>query len=75
MGGYGQPSLVYYPIQLRMGNQYPNFAIGRLENVEVDLVGVNNLIAFEVIETMDKIDPFEHYWGYIVVMRTMLLLI
>ena len=58
-----------------MGNQYLDFVIGRLENVEVDLVGVNNLIAFEVIETMDKIDPFEHYWGYNGVMRTMLSLV
>ena len=41
-----------------MGNQYLDFVIGRLENVEFDLVGVNNLIAFEVIEIMDKIDPY-----------------
>ena len=26
--------------------------------MEVDLVGVNNLISFEVIEIMDKIDPY-----------------
>ena len=36
--------------------------------MEVDLVGVNNLIAFEVIEIMDKIDPYQTllgiYWSY-----------
>ena len=51
-----------------MGNQYLDFVIGRLENVEVDLVGVNNLISFEVIEIMDKIDHYQTllgiYWSY-----------
>ena len=51
-----------------MGNKYLNFPIWILENVEVDLVGVNNLIAFEVIEIMDKIDHYQTllgiYWSY-----------
>jgi len=44
----GSLPLVYYPIQLRMANQYRILPIGRLENVEVDLAGVRTSADFEV---------------------------
>ena len=45
----GKPKLVYYPIQLRMENQYCIFLVGRLQNVEVDLASVKIVANFEVI--------------------------
>lgn len=39
----GKPRLVYSPIQLRMANPYIILSIGRLEEVEVDLVGVKTV--------------------------------
>ena len=59
----GCPSLVYCPIELRMENQYRIFSIGRLENVEVELVGVNTFTDFEVIEIMGGIDPYPYLLG------------
>ena len=48
----GFPSLVYSTIQSRMENQYHIFPIGQLENVEVDLIGVQTFTNFKVIEIM-----------------------
>ena len=46
----GKPKLVYSPIQLWMANQYCIYHVGRLQNIEVDLVGVKTLVDFKVIE-------------------------
>jgi hypothetical protein len=54
----GKPMLVYSPIQMCMENQYCIYPVGRLENVEVDLVGVNIVADFEVIEIMGDKDPY-----------------
>jgi hypothetical protein len=48
----GKPQLTYSPIQLRMAIQYCIFPIGILENVEIDVAGVNIVVDFEVIEIM-----------------------
>jgi hypothetical protein len=59
----GKPKLVYSPIQLRMENQYCIFPVGRLQNVEVDLVGVKTIVDFEVIEIMGEKDPYPSLLG------------
>jgi hypothetical protein len=53
----GKPMFVYSPIQMCMENQYCIYPVGRLENVEVDLVGVNIVADSEVIEIMGDKDP------------------
>jgi hypothetical protein len=53
-----KPQLVYSPIQLRMENQYCIFPVGRLENVEINVVGVKTTVDFEVIEIMGDKDPY-----------------
>jgi hypothetical protein len=59
----GKPQLTYSPIQLRMANQYCIFPIGRLENVEIDVVGVKTIADFEVIEIMGDKDPYPALLG------------
>jgi hypothetical protein len=54
----GKLQLTYSPIQLRMANQYCIFPIGRLENVEIDVVGVKTIDDFEVIKIMVDKDPY-----------------
>lgn len=54
----GKPQLKYSPIQLRMENQYFTLPIRRLENVEVDVVGVKTHIEFEVLDIMGDRDPY-----------------
>jgi hypothetical protein len=64
----GKPKLVYSPMQLRMENQYCIFPVERLENVEIDVVGVKTTTEFEVIELMGDTDPYPAllriYWEY-----------
>jgi hypothetical protein len=59
----GKPQLTYSPIQLRMANQYCIFPIGRLENVEIDVAGVNIVVDFEVIKIMGDKDPYPALLG------------
>jgi hypothetical protein len=51
-----------------MVNQYCIFPIRRLQNVEVELVGVKTIVDFEVIEIMGEKDPYPAllgiYWAY-----------
>jgi len=51
-----------------MENQYCIFLVGRIEDVEVDVVGVKMIIYFEVIEIMGDEDPYPAllgiYWDY-----------
>jgi hypothetical protein len=54
----GKPQLVYSPIQLRMENQYCIFLVGRMENVEIDVVEVKTTTYFEVIEIIRDKDPY-----------------
>lgn len=54
----GKPPLKYSSIHLRMVNQYCILPIGRLENVEVDLVGVKTHTKFEMIDIMGDKDPY-----------------
>jgi hypothetical protein len=53
----GKPQLTYSPIQQIMANQYCIFPIGRLENVEIDVAGVNIVVDFQVIKIMGDKDP------------------
>jgi hypothetical protein len=46
-----------------MTNQYCIFPIGRLENVEIDVVGVNIVVDFEVFEIMGDKDPYPALLG------------
>jgi hypothetical protein len=41
-----------------MANQYCIFPIVILENVEIDVVGVNTVVDFEVIEIMEDKEPY-----------------
>ena len=50
--------MTYSPIQLHMANQYCILPIGRLEEVEVYIVGVNTYTDFEVIYIMGDKDPY-----------------
>jgi hypothetical protein len=59
----GKHYLKYSPIQLRMANQYCIFPIGRLENVEIDVVRVNIVTYFEVIKIMGYKDPYPALLG------------
>jgi hypothetical protein len=59
----GKPRLMYSPFQLRMENQYCIFPIGRLENVEIDVVGIKIVADFEVIEIMGDKDPYSALLG------------
>ena len=59
----GKPQLTYSPIQLIMANQYCIFPIGRLENVEIDVVGVKTIAYFKVIEIMGDKDPYSTLIG------------
>jgi hypothetical protein len=51
-----------------MENQYCMFSLGRLEDVEVDVVGVKTIAYFEVNEIMGDKDPYPAllgiYWAY-----------
>jgi hypothetical protein len=46
-----------------MANQYCIFPMGRLENVEIDVVGVKSVVDFEVIEIMGDKDPYPALLG------------
>jgi hypothetical protein len=46
-----------------MENQYYIFPIGRLENVEIDVVGVKIVVEFEFIEIMGDKDPYPALLG------------
>ena len=59
----GWPRLAYSPIQLRMPNQYCIVSIDRLEDVEVDIVGVKTYTNFEVIDVMGDKDPYPSLLG------------
>jgi hypothetical protein len=59
----GKPQLVYFPIQLRMENQYYIFPVQRLENVDVDVVRVKMTSDFKVIEIMGDKDPYSALLG------------
>jgi hypothetical protein len=57
-----------------MSNQYCIFLIGRLENVDIDVVGVNIVVDFEVIKIMGDKDPYPAllgidwaYYNYVVI--------
>jgi hypothetical protein len=51
-----------------MASQYYIFPIGRLENVKIDVAGVNTMVKFEVIEIMGDKDPYPKLlvidWAY-----------
>ena len=46
-----------------MENKYCIVPIGRLEEFEVDFVGVKNYTDFEVIDIMGDKDPYPLCWG------------
>lgn len=64
----GRPKLKFSPIQLHMENQYCILSIGRLEGMEVDIVGVKKYADFEVIGIMGDKEPYltllEIYWAF-----------
>ena len=59
----GRPRLTYSPIQLRMVSHYCIVPIGRLEEVEVDIVGVKTYTDFEVIDIMGDKYPYPALLG------------
>jgi hypothetical protein len=59
----GKPQLTYSPIQLRMDNQYCIFPMGRMESMEIDVMGVKTIDEFEVIDIMGDKDPYPSLLG------------
>jgi hypothetical protein len=66
----GKLELIYSPIQLWIVNQYCIYLIGRLQNFEVDLVGIKTMENFKVIEIMGKRIHTQPYWESTGHMRT-----
>lgn len=54
----GRPKLVSSQIQLFMANQYCILPIFHLEDVEVDIVGVNTEVDFVIINIIGDKDPY-----------------
>jgi hypothetical protein len=54
----GKTNLVWFPVQLRLANQYQMYPIGQLDQVEVNIEGVKTKANFEVIEIMVDSDPY-----------------
>jgi len=54
----GMRKFIWSPIRPRLANQNMIYPIIRLEDVEVDIDGVKALASFEVIQVMDKEDPY-----------------
>jgi hypothetical protein len=46
-----------------LANQYKIYPIGWVENVEVNINGVKTTTYFEVIDIMDKKDPYPAFLG------------
>lgn len=59
----GKPKLVRSPIQMRLGNQYKIYLIGKQENIEVNIDGVRSKVDFEVIEIIDDTNPYPTLLG------------
>ena len=59
----GYPSIIYFPIQLRMQNIYHIFPISCIENIEVDMVGIKTTIGFESIEIMGGTNSYPTLLG------------
>ena len=53
-----RPNLLWSPIQLKMASQYIIYRIGRMEEVEVNIVGVKTKEHFKVIGIIDDLDPY-----------------
>jgi hypothetical protein len=53
-----KPKLIYYPIGLRIANQYAVIPFKRLEHVPLDIDGVRTFVDFEVIEIVDDSCPY-----------------
>ena len=53
MAVYGEPTLGYSTVQLKLGNHHRVLPIGRLKGMTIDLDGVRTMAYFEVIEIVD----------------------
>lgn len=59
----GKLKLVWSPIQLHLAIQFKIYPIGRLENVIVDMDGIQSSADFEVIKLEDEIEPYPTLLG------------
>ena len=59
----GNPTLEWYPIQLRLANQQKIVPLGRFPSVPVDIDGVSTFADFEVIEIIDDSNPYPALLG------------
>jgi hypothetical protein len=46
-----------------LANQHKIISFGRLEGIHVNIDGVNIVVKFEVIEIMDKNQPYQAFLG------------
>jgi len=54
MGSNGNANLGPFPHLVDNGKEYRIFAIGMLENLQVNLVGVKAIVDFKLIEILDE---------------------
>ena len=59
----GNPSLEWFPIQLKLANQEKVLPIGRLSQVQVDIKGLCTFTNFEVINIVDDTNPYPALLG------------
>jgi hypothetical protein len=59
----GKPNLVWSTIQLRLDNQDKIILIERLVGVHVNIDGVRSVADFEVIDIVDKCQPYLDFLG------------
>jgi hypothetical protein len=63
MAVYGEPTLGYSTVQLKLGNHHRVLPIGRLKGVIVDLDGVHTVAYFKVIEIVYRTTPYPTLLG------------
>ena len=59
----GRPTLQWSPIHLRLANKKIIIPLGHLHGVTVDIEGVDAIIDFEVIKTVDDSNPYASLLG------------
>ena len=59
----GNLELVWLQVQLWLTNQYKIYPIGRLQQVEVDMDGVQSTIYFKTIELVNETYPYPTLLG------------
>ena len=59
----GKLKPMWFPIHLRLENQYKVFPMGRLMDMEFDVDGVKIVAEFEVIDILEDVNPYQYLLG------------